>query len=92
MKLEINEFIHVLNKYDILFISETWANEMNELGIEGYSKPICKFRKRKKSGKRDSGGLCVYFRNEILSGVEEIKWNFEDGLSFKLKASFFRLE
>ena len=89
MKLEINEFINVLNKYDVLFISETWANEMNELGIEGYSKPICKFRKRKKSGKRDSGGLCVYFRNEIISGVEEIKWNFEDGLSFKLKASFF---
>ena len=89
MKLEIDEFVNCLSMYDVVFVSETWANEMNELRIEGFSKPICKFRKRKRSGKRDSGGLCVYLRDEIIAGVEEIKWDFEDGLVFRLKSSFF---
>ena len=91
-KLETDEFVNNLKMYDVLFISETWANEMNELDIEGFCKPICKFRKRKRFGKRDSGGLCVYFRHEIIGGVEEIKWDFEDGLVFKLKGSFFGWE
>ena len=75
--------------YDVVCLSETWANESNDLDVEGFRKPFCKFRKRKRFGRRDSGGLCVYFRKNLVTGVEEIQWDFEDGLLFKLKGGFF---
>ena len=89
MKIGMDDFFSCVNMYDVVFISETWANEMSEIGIEGFSQPFCKFRKRKRFAKRDSGGLSVYFRKEFIAGVEEIEWVFEDGLLFKLKGSFF---
>ena len=85
----MNDFRDCINVYDVLFFSETWANEMHDLHIEGFSKPFCKFRKKKRTGRRDSGGLCVYFRQNLVTGIEQVKWDFEDGLLFKLKGTFF---
>ena len=89
LKLGMNDFVDFLNMYDVVCLSETWANESNDLDIVGFRKPFCKFRKRKRFGRRDSGGLCVYFRKNLVAGVEEINWDYEDGLLFKLKGLFF---
>ena len=49
-------------------------------------------RKIKKTAKRDSGGLIVYYRNRISRGIEICqKWN-DDIIWFKLKSHFCRLE
>ena len=65
-----------INDFDFVFLSETWTNELNVLDLEGFDQPVCKHRKRRKGAKRDSGGLCTYFRKEISKGVEEIFLEF----------------
>ena len=70
LKIGMTEFIESINAFDIVFLSETWTNDSSEVDIEGFAKPICKHRKRKRTGKRDSGGLCCYFRKDIFSGAE----------------------
>ena len=83
--------LKVLISFMLFFCSESWTNESSLLDLN-FCKPIYKHRKRKKSGKRDSGGLCCYFKPEIKDGVTEIDWAFEDGLLFKFNKNFFGWE
>ena len=71
-------------------LSECWININSVLNFEGYE-CVTKCRRRRKRGKRDSWGMCVFVKREILSGVRstEIDWDFEDGLLFLLEAKFF---
>ena len=49
-------------------------------------------RKRKKTAKRASGALIVYYRNRISRGIEICqKWN-NDIIWFKLKSDYCRVE
>ena len=76
---------------DIVMLCESWTSECSDLNVEGYAEPFCKHRKRKKGAKTDSGGIVCYFRNEIVQGITEIEWNFEDGMCFKLDKHFFNM-
>ena len=92
LKLGMHDFVESLNGYNCVFFTETWSNECSDLELKGFAKPVCKHRKRKKNGKRDSGGVCMYFKEELDIGIEHIGWDFEDGLLFKLKKDFFGWE
>ena len=91
VKVGMSDFVRCVNKYDVFFVSEAWTNESSVIELENFVKPICKHRKRKKSGKRDSGGLCCYFKPEVIRGVTEVEWDYEDGMLFKLDKDFFWL-
>ena len=88
-KLECPEFIELVSVYDVIMLSETWTNEKDELGIDDFEKPFCKHRDRKVNARRDSGGLCVFFRKCIVKGISEVPWDFEDGMCFKLDKCYF---
>ena len=92
LKVDTTDFIDSVKEYDVLFLSECWTNESSNIDLKYFDKPVCKHRKRKKSGKRDSGGLCVYFKPEVIKGVTNLEWDFEDGLDFKLDKIFFGWE
>ena len=85
----MNDFLDCVNEFDFLFFSETWTNDINVPVLEGYCKPFFKNRKRKKYGKRNSGGLFFYVRKEFIQGVQEIFWDFEDGMLLRLDKGFF---
>ena len=87
----MNDFLDCVNEFDFLFFSETWTNDINVPVLEGYCKPFFKNRKRKKYGKRNSGGLFFYVRKEFIQGVQEIFWDFEDGMLFSCFLVFFLL-
>ena len=80
-----------IEKYDCVFVSETWTNKYSNIDIEGYVK-YCKHRKRRKHAKRDSGGLVVYFKENLDKGVEELDWDNEDGMCFKLDRNVFGMK
>ena len=87
-KLECIDFVNSLSCHDIIVLSECWINRNSVLNLEGYE-CVTKCRRRRKRAKRDSGGMCVFVKREIWSGVTEIDWDFEDGLLFLLEAKFF---
>ena len=82
-KLEINEFIRSLVEFDVVLLSETWTDERSKLELKGYSN-ICKHRPKKSKAKRNSGGLVCYLRNKMEKGVKLEKWDFEDGVMYKV--------
>ena len=87
----MKEFLECVNEFDFLYFSETWTNDLNVPVLDGYCKPFFKNRKRKRTGKRDSGGLCFYVKKKFIQGVQEVFWDFEDGMLFKLDKDFFRI-
>ena len=89
LKLESGELKNVMNSNDIIVLCESWTNECSEIEVDGFAKPFCKHRKRKKGAKKDSGGIVCYFRNEIVHGVKVEEWDFEDGLCFRLDKCVF---
>ena len=91
-KLECYDFTCKFQKYDIVFFSETWTNSKCKLSLEGFDKPICKHRLRKKHARRDSGGICIYLKSNISKGITVVDWlNYEDGIILKLDNVFFGL-
>ena len=53
----MSDFVEYLNAYDFIFLSEIWANELCQLDLNGFCKPICKFRKK---GREVNGTLLVF--------------------------------
>ena len=47
---------------------------------------------RGKTAKRDSGGIVVYFKEDVVKGVQEIRWNYDDGICLKFDKFVFGWE
>ena len=58
-KLEDEDFVNKLAKYDIIFLYETWANKTSDFDLEGYKcyNLYRKFQHRR--AKRSSGGTLL---------------------------------
>ena len=89
--LKNQEFSKLINAHEILIFNETWTNTFSDIDIRNY-KLFSKHRKKLARAKRDSGGICVYIRNTLESGVSEEEWNFEDGVCLKFDKNFFGWE
>ena len=85
--LKNQEFSKLINAHEILIFNETWTNTFSDIDIRNY-KLFSKHRKKLARAKRDSGGICVYIRNTLESGVSEEDWNFEDGVCLKFDKNF----
>ena len=90
-KVKNAEFVTSVFKSDIVLLSETWSNEYSDINVNGYTR-VSKIRKLKKKAKRSSGGLEVYIKDNLIKGITNLNWEFEDGLSFKFDNDFFGWE
>ena len=90
-KIKNGEFVTSVFKSDIVLLSETWSNEYSDINVNGYTR-VSKIRKLKKKAKRSSGGLEVYIKDNLVKGITNLNWEFEDGLSFKFDNDFFGWE
>ena len=72
-------------------LCETWTDELSDVDVEGYIR-ISQVRKRKKHSIRSSGGLEVYFKENIAKGIAVEEWLNEDGLNFRFQKEFFGWE
>ena len=84
LKIENPDFLDIIDKYDVVFLNECWINKNDSFEIQNF-KCFKKHRKKSKKAKRNSGGLCVFIKNEIAEFFEECEWDFEDGFILKSK-------
>ena len=71
-----------INKFDVVFLSESWNYETyNKLQhpVRYFYVNIC--RKRKNKAGRTSGGILVYYRNELSNSLSVLFINFVKILS-----------
>ena len=86
------EFIEKI-KYDINILIETWKGDCSDIKIPNYNS-FCKYRIRKKRARRNSGGIIVYVKKDIVKGIEYMKniSRSRNRLWLKLDKSFFGID
>ena len=90
-KLNNEDFIKMVSKYDIVCLTECWINHKSKLKLRGYH-CFRNCRTRAKYAKRDSGGVCIFVKLKYISFVEKLEWDdFEDGLAIKFSGQYFKL-
>ena len=90
-KLNDNNFVHSLSKYDFITLVETWLPEKSTVKIPGYY-VFNKHRLKSKKEKRHSGGISVLIRKPYRKGVENFSSDSDIFVWWKLDKSFFNLE
>ncbi|VDI46083.1 Hypothetical predicted protein [Mytilus galloprovincialis] len=83
-----NDFLNLINDYNILFLSETWLKDNNLLVIDGFDRISCVFR-NKNIGTRNEGGIAVFCKSFLCNGII-VEKELNDGIILlKLDHSFF---
>ena len=88
-KFSDSDFINIANSYDVLIFTETWHAKTTNIKLDNFDSFSCPRPKCNRKAKRDSGGVIVYFKKTISSGVVLSKINEKGIIWFKLKASYF---
>ena len=70
---------------------ETWTNKFSNFEIPNYAHFPLHRPRRKSQAKRDSGGLILYIRNDLISGFDVLEEDPHDCIWFKIKKSYFNL-
>lgn len=83
-----NDFLNLVDSYDILFLSETWLNDSNLIDIDGFVK-ISRVNRSVNIGKRNEGGLAVFCRHFLNDGITVEKELNYGIVLVKLKCDFF---
>jgi exonuclease III len=74
-KKNSKDFCDIISKYDIVCLSESWTTKNSKLSLNGYSY-IDNYRKLiHKNAKRNSGGLVIYYRNNLKVSFKQIGSN-----------------
>ncbi len=87
IKTQIPEIVHMLCKYDILCLTETWANDNNihELGLKGYDMFYSNRQYKHKDARKDSGGVAVLVKKHMSRLFSKQRNLSEDSLWLKIK-------
>ena len=65
-------------------MNECWLPSVSNISFENYS-CLVKSRRKRRNAKRDSGGICIIIKNDVLNYFENVDWSFEDGFILKSK-------
>ena len=88
------EFISIVNKYDIIFLTETWLGitESPNVNIDDYIAIHCPRLVQHQISSRKSGGISVFYRTKYKNGIAVIKQNDRGILWLKFCREFFNVD
>lgn len=90
-KVTDSDFINLIEKYDIVLLSETWLSVNESCMLNGFEHVLVNRPRRNRAG-RNSGGLAVYYKSHIKRGVTITKIDPCGIIWLKLSRQFFSLE
>ena len=72
VKCDNPEFVKIVKMFDIITIQETWLTTHLDINIPGYN-DFRKDRVKSKKAKRVSGGVVVFFKQNLRPGIQKMK-------------------
>ena len=88
----LDDVVNIIMRHDIFAIIESWLDPGEVVPkIDGYTS-IRSDRKKNSKAKRTSGGLIIYYKNNISSGIEKIASKLNDSIWLKLDRLYFGLD
>lgn len=88
-KYQDGEFIETLVGYDIFCLQETHCDLNNSLELSEFPRPVHIIRSRLKDTGKRHGGVSVYIRNSIRTGIKFLNHTTNDFIWLKLCKDFF---
>ena len=88
-KLNDDDFISLINNYDLILLTETWTSKISNIDINGYESINCPRLKCNKRAKRDSGGIAIYYKTKYQNCIELVNINSKGIVWLKLKRTYF---
>ena len=78
-KLQIPDFVNYVFLFDIITLTETWANKKDQFvdSFLGY-KVFSTWRKKTSKFGRFAGGLCVLIKDKLSPYVKQVQCNLQD--------------
>ena len=89
-KLELDECKKLLIRYHIFGVLETHSCSEDSMVFDGY-KSFHKYRKKSKGARKNFGGLSVYIKESIVSGVRWLNTPSSEYTWVKLEKQYFGL-
>ena len=81
----------IIKSHDIFIIVESWLGKNDSCPkIHGFVNYTSE-RKRKGKVRRDSGGVLIYYRQDIGKGVQKVESTLKDAIWLKLDKNDFGL-
>ena len=92
-KIQHEDFVNIVNTYDILCLTETWREEGKKLPTPNGYKGIHHNRKHKnEKAKRNSGGILLLYKNELHDYINVINKKDENILWVKISKKYAGLK
>ena len=91
-KIDNDDFVKILVKNDIIFLYETWTNNLSQCSLNGYSSNNFYRKFKHRNAKRSSGGIVVYYKDSMKNCIEIIQNHVDTLIWLKLDHNYFQLD
>ena len=89
---EDEDFLNLVNNFDLIFFSETWQRKYDNFQLDGYECiAVPRSESMKEKSKRGHGGICLFIKNSLKRGVELLETNKAGFIWIKLCQTYFSL-
>ncbi len=87
-----DELNYIFVNSHVIMFTETWANDMVDLNVNGFTYFNVNRLEKKIGSKRDSGGIIIYVRNSFITPDILFKKDEDDIIWLKLQGSLLNLQ
>ena len=87
-KLDDQDFLDYISKFDILILTEKWHSKITNLNINGFDNFSCLRPKANEKAKRNSGGVIVFFKHYLNGCIDLIESDEKGFIWFKLNKEY----
>ena len=90
-KLLSTELTQIFQNNDIILLTETWSSELTDISVNGFNVFQLDRGNKKLNTKRNSGGIALYIKSDIINYCTLIEKDSDDILWLKINGSLFNL-
>ncbi|MCG8034648.1 MAG: endonuclease/exonuclease/phosphatase family protein, partial [Candidatus Thiodiazotropha taylori] len=91
-KLKSAEFQNIFESNDVVLLTETWTDQFSDLAVDNFEVFVLHRQEKKSGSKRNSGGIVLYLRNNLVSDDTLIYTSHDDILWVKISKSVLCLD
>ena len=92
MAFTYDEFVDILTKHDIIFLSESWTNDRSNIELNGYVSHNFYRKFQHKNARRNSGGIVLLYKKSLEPGIKIVRNNHDTLIWIKLDKQFFKFD
>ena len=86
-------FQDIISKFELISFIETWTGENSpDFSLPNFELVHSSSRKKHKKARRFSGGICIFAKNSVKSGIKPVKNKHPDIVWVKLDHNFFKVK